>query len=163
MKEMQVCSQAVYDILVAFNNLSSLSEQEEVLDVIYDALYKKVLREVMSNSIISGQKAEIQELSAEIKELKAENKDLQSIIQEKKVAYEELLQSATRKRWKSTKKGLLIIISNLKHYLGDSWQTIFPNGCENVDQFLEQIDGEGIMYQDTWSRFENTVDDASGQ
>ncbi len=136
MEEMQVCSKAVYDILVAFNNLPSLSEQEEVLDVIYDVLHKKVIREVMADSVITGQERIIQDLNAEVKDLKAENQDLQAIVKAKKEAIVQLEQAGTRERWKNVKKGLRIIISNLKHYLGDSWDTIFPAGCKGVDEFL---------------------------
>ncbi len=163
MEEMQVCSKAVYDILVAFNNLPSLSEQEEVLDVIYDALHKKVILEMMADSVITGQERTIQDLNAEVKELKAENQDLQAIVKAKKEAIVQLEQAGTRKRWKNTKKGLLIIIINLKHYLGDSWETIFPAGCKGVDEFLQKIDNEGIIHQDTWSRYENMVDEDLNQ
>jgi|GEM_PF-4866087 hypothetical protein len=52
-------------------------------------------------------------------------------------------------------KGLLIIIGNVKHYLGDRWDTLFPNGSHDVDAYLEKVDRDGILKMDTWSRYEN--------
>lgn len=143
--EMQECSKAVYDILVAFNNLSSLAEQEEVLDVIYDALYCKMIREVLDARV--AREFEIERANHE-----KERNELRAEINKMKVANEELRSLQTRKGLRHSKQQLLIIINNLKHYLGDSWQSIFPYGSQDVDAYLEQVDVQGILHQDTWSQ-----------
>ncbi len=158
MKEMQVCSKAVYDILVAFNNLGSLEEQEEVLDVIYDALNGKVLREVLASRLDKGHAVIIRDLKRQISVLESENRDLKETLKSKDKKIKNILSvvaSNSKKNLKNANNGLLIIINNLKHYLGDSWQTIFPGGCEDVDEFLRKVDTKHIMRQDTWSRYDD--------
>ena len=55
---------------------------------------------------------------------------------------------------RASNKGLLIIIGNLKHYLGEAWKTIFPNGSDDVEAFLKQVDTQKILDTDTWSKYE---------
>lgn len=112
-------------------------------------------------AVLSEQKAEIQELEAEIAELKAETEDMRGILQNKKAIIQKLTVEYSKRNWKNEKKGLLIIIGNLKHYLGDTWRTIFPNGSENVDAFLEKIDTKRILSQDTWNWYEKAGTDAT--
>ena len=165
MKEMQVCSKAVYDILVAFNNLGSLEEQEEVLDVIYDALSGKVLREVLASRLDKERSATILDLKRQVIDMETENNDLKIKLKFKEQKIKNILsvvESDSRKKLRNANNGLLIIINNLKHYLGDSWQTIFPGGCGNVDEFLRKVDTKFIMNQDTWSRYDD-VDNVRSQ
>lgn len=147
----QVCSQAVYNLLKAFNELSSLEEQEEVLDVIYDAMYRRSYKEVIRDRTILQKDREIAELQSENGNLKAKIEIIE--------AHNENLQNQIKivegkKKLRNIKRGLLIIISNLKHYLGDSWWTIFPGGMDNVEAFLKLVDNDNIMNQNTWSRYE---------
>lgn len=147
---MKACSKAVFDLLKAFNDLPSVEEQEEVLDTIAEAMNGRVFREVMSERVNSELKKENRELKAEIRDLKEEIREMDEVITKMKEADE----NQGRKALRNQKKGLLIIVSNLRHYLGDAWETVFPNGCGNVDDFLRRIDKDGILQQDTWSRYE---------
>lgn len=63
-------------------------------------------------------------------------------------------QESSNKGMANIQNGLLIIIGNIKHYLGDSWKTIFPNGMEATDAFLEKIDKRKVLKTNTWSRYE---------
>lgn len=143
------CSKEVYDILVAFNNLPSLAEQEEVMDVIYDELYKKSYLETMRNRVVFSQSIEIDELHDTITEYEKKIKDQKNTINNLLAA-----QGGKKRTLRDWIKGLLIIINNIKHYLGDSWETIFPGGVKNVDAFLKMVDTQHIMDSDTWSKYE---------
>lgn len=143
------CSKEVYDILVAFNNLPSLAEQEEVMNVIYDELYKKSYLETMRSRVVFSQSIEIDELHDTITEYEKKTKDQKNTINNLLAAQGE--KKRTLRAWI---KGLLIIINNIKHYLGDSWEAIFPGGAKNVDAFLKMVDTQHIMDSDTWSQYE---------
>lgn len=149
----QMCSKEVYDLLKAFNALESIEEQEEVLDVIYDAMYRRSYKEVIKDRVVLQKDREISELHAEYGDLRAKLEIMEA--QNEKLKNQiKLVEGERKKKLRQTKRGLLIIISNLKHYLGDSWWTIFPAGMDNVESFLKQVDHENIMNQDTWSRYE---------
>lgn len=68
--DMVQCSKEVYDVLTAFNNLPSLSEQEEVLDLIYDALYKRNYKAALENQIIQSLRQDNHNLEDTRRELK---------------------------------------------------------------------------------------------
>ena len=152
-ENMVQCTKEVYDVLTAFNNLPSLSEQEEVLDLIYDALYEKNYKTVLENQIINSLRQHNQYLEEtkreneeELKEAKLKIESLQKHIK--------LLSSSKKNQLRASNKGLLIIIGNLKHYLGDEWNTIFPNGVDDVEAFLHKVDTQKILETDTWSKYE---------
>lgn len=139
----QVCSQAVYDLLVSFNALPSLEEQQEVLDVIYDAMYRTSYREVIRDRVVRRLRDENALLSMEVDDLR-----------EKQQKISEVVFSNGKKKLRETKRELLRIICNLRHYLGDEWHTILPWGSEQMDRYLEEIDHECILRQNTWRAHE---------
>ena len=59
----QECSREVFDLINAFNNLPTAEEQEEVLDVIYDALYSRSYVKALSDRIVQSQIKEIADLN----------------------------------------------------------------------------------------------------
>ena len=74
-EKMVQCTKEVYDVLTAFNNLPSLSEQEEVLDLIYDALYEKNYKSVLENQIIASLRQHNQYLEDTKRETEEELKE----------------------------------------------------------------------------------------
>lgn len=146
----QVCSQDVYNLLKAFNELSSIEEQEEVLDVIYDAFYRRSYKGVIEDRLMQQANQEIDQLRKEVEDLRSENNKLENRVREADI----MIHSESKKSLRAAKKGLLIIVGNLKHYLGKQWYTIFPGGSGDVDEFLRKIDSSRVMCQDTWSRYE---------
>ena len=131
-QEKQECSQEVYDLLVAFNNLPSLAEQEEVLDVIYDALYDRSYRETLQQRITDAQSRHIEGLEEDIRVLKStisdQNKKIMNLIE---------AQGEKKKTLRTRINGLLSIIGKLKQYLGEEWQDVFQEDAEEIDAFLK--------------------------
>lgn len=154
------CSKGVYDVLTAFNNLPSLSEQEEVLDLIYDALYKQNYQTVLENRIIQGLRQDNQELEDSRRELEEDLKYAQQKIDNLQ-GHIKMTQTGRKGKLRSIITGLLIIIGNVKHYLGEEWSTIFPNGVDDVDAFLKTVDTQKILESDTWSKYEEMAAEES--
>lgn len=149
-KDYQECSREVYDLLDAFNNLPTAEEQEEVLDVIYDALYDRSYIEVLSERVVMSKTREIAHLNQLISTYEKKIEDQRVTINN--ITNEQ--QGNKRKILRRKIKGLLIIINNIKHYLGDKWQTVFPGGVEHVDEFLYMVDTQNVLGTDTWSGYE---------
>ena len=147
------CNKEVYDVLTAFNNLPSLSEQEEVLDLIYDALYKQNYKTILENRIIQGLRQDNQNLEDSRRELEEDLKEARQKIDNLQ-GHIKMTQSGKKGKLRSIIRGLLIIIGNVKHYLGEEWNTIFPNGVDDVDEFLKEVDTQRILERDTWSKYE---------
>lgn len=139
------CSKEIYFILDAFNKLSTKAEQEEVADVIFDALYKKKIQEVLSSYVITSMRHEYDLLKAKYAQLQSQFENATKN-QNKKLIYH-----------RTVAKKLLIIISNIKHYLGNGWNSVFPFGMKDVEKFLSQVDIEKILSTDTWSKYENAA------
>lgn len=38
--------------------------------------------------------------------------------------------------------------------MGEGWNTFFPNGVEDVEAFLKEVDTQKILEKDTWSKYE---------
>lgn len=151
-------SQAVKELLEGFNQLNGI-EQEEVLDIIYDVMYDKSYKSVLKDRVILEKVSNIKYLKGEIDH---RNQIIQSQIEEIKklgLQIQQIGQGKKKKALRNQKKGLLIIIYCLKHYLGDKWYTIFPNGPEQVDKFLDSIDSEGLRNQPVWEKYETVSSD----
>lgn len=147
-------SQAVKELLGSFNKLSA-SEQEEVLDIIYDALYHKSYKAVIRDRCFIEKDHTIKELNIKLGQKQSVIDELLDKIDRLGMEIVKAQQGNKKKTLRDHKKGLLIIIYNLKHYLGDKWDTIFPNGSSDVDKFLDMVDGWGLKYQKTWEKYEN--------
>ncbi|MCQ2172749.1 MAG: hypothetical protein MJZ17_08385 [Bacteroidales bacterium] len=151
--DMVQCSKEVYDVLTAFNNLPSLSEQEEVLDLIYDALYKRNYKAVLENQVIQSLRQDNHKLEDTRRELKKDLIDAKHKIDNLQGQIK-TFESGRKGKLRSVIRELLIIINNVKHYLGEGWDTIFPNGVEDVEAFLKEVDTQKILEMDTWSKYE---------
>lgn len=141
------CSKEVYDVLVAFNNLPSLEQQEEVLDVIYDALHKRKIEDVLNERLDHSLNLEYERVKSEVVTL------------ENRLAAQQILKEReSKKNLRKAKRGLLVILNNIKHFLGDSWETVLPGGMQEVDSFISNVDTEHVMSTNTWSEYETDND-----
>ena len=132
-EENKVCSQGVYDILVAFNNLSSLAEQEEILDAIYEALHKKVIREVTSERLIRQLKDENKMLAGDKLQLETENEELKRKLEN----IRKNCVAKSEKKLKLTIRAEYLVLTDIKRHLGPSWEEAFPDGGKAADAILK--------------------------
>lgn len=146
----QVCSMAVYDLLMSFNALSSIEEQEEVLDVIYETMYHRSYKAVLAERVIREAHMEQEEIEKENAALRRRNEFLEGKI----VKYASAAETDGKKKLKMTRRGLLTIINNIKHFLGNSWENVIPGGMAKVDEYLAEVDAEGILGRITWREYE---------
>jgi len=154
-KENVVCSQKVADVIRAFNDCDSYDEQLEVLDLLCDVMWKTTYRAIMENYVKKGLARDKNEVNAELKELRVLKGQLESENEELKFKVKELSERFTNK---SVIKGLLIIINNIKHYLGESWDSLFPSGMGEVEKYLRIVDcNRCILGTNTWSQYEEKV------
>lgn len=151
-KETVVCSQKVADAIKAFNNCDSYDEQLEVLDLLCDVMWKTTYRAIVEKYVEKGLTQNKNKVEVELKELRTIKGQLESENEELKFKVKELSERFTKK---SVMKGLLTIINNIKHYLGDDWNTLFPGGMIEVNKFLAVVDcNQCIIGTDTWTQYE---------
>lgn len=146
----QVCSKAVYDLLMSFNALSSIEEQEEVLDVIYETMYHRSYKAVLTARVVLEAHVEQEEIEKENAMLRSRNE----LLEDKIVKYASAVETDGKKKLKMARRGLLAIINNIKHFLGDSWENVLPGGMAKVDEYLAEVDVEGILGRITWREYE---------
>lgn len=154
-KETVVCSQKVADAIKAFNNCDSYDEQLEVLDLLCDVMWRTTYRAIVGKYVEKGFIQNKNEVEAELKELRITKGQLESENEELRFRVKELSERYTNK---SVTKGLLTIINNIKHYLGEDWDTLFPGGMIEVNKFLSIVDcNRHIIDTDTWTQYEEKV------
>jgi len=162
-KENVICTEKVHEVIKAFNNCDTYDEQLEVTNLICDVMWKTTYRALMEKYVESGLNQKIKSLSQELKdanikigELTSERDELKFKLSNEHKRVTEIAERLTRK---GATKGLLVIINNIKHYLGDKWNTIFPgDNIKYVDDYLACVDANRqILGTDTWTQYEEKV------
>lgn len=158
-KDRQVCSHEVYDLLTMFNGLPTREEQEEVLDVIYDAMYDSSYREVIGSRVIRQLHREIEQLKYENLLLTLDNESLEGIrdkLEKRLEAIDEAAFGNGKKNLMKTKRNLLAIINTVRRHVGEQWEAAFGEDASRIDSYLENVDTQHILRREhSWVRTED--------
>lgn len=89
---MNIMNEKIKNIYLAFNDLDSLEDQHEVVDTLYEALFKSNLRQVLANRIVISAKKDLEQATIEIGMLKSEIDELKDTVEK----YKEKIKFAIR-------------------------------------------------------------------